>query len=813
MDRVVQVFLEGNRVELFKDEQITINSTIQNIADLSKTFTDFTQSFQIPASATNNQLFQHFYNSDVAFHNGTYINPSLRRNAFLEIDNTFFRRGKLSLEKANMENGKPYSYTVTFYGDLVSLKDKFGEKMFIDLDWSGLNFAYTYSEIKARVEDGTTDYDVRYPLISGERYWQYDNSTTPDDNIDTSAGAINYQELFPAVKLSAILDVIQAAFGITFQGGFLQTERFKKAYMYFKNTVAYNYVTPPIDIVFTQVVSQGVVVAPPWPYTFSFTDATNGAEITIDDDNSIELSYVQYQYEFPPGSTPTTSDTGVHSVVGLFTGLTSNAIIYVDVYRQGQFQNTIEVNDAFQGGVSENLWVEDNTNNPGINSKVNFKFRSSAPITADIELRYFFNTPLGVLDGIKSINCNSITTANEVDLTTNAPNLKVTDFISNFLKLFNLTAYGISEDVYELQTIEEWYNEGGFVDVTEHVDLKSIELARIKLFKNIAYEYKESKSLTNREFANLFLREYGNLTEAFNYDGGDYNVKVIFENLLFSKFDNIDLQVAYCIDEGLKGYVPGPCILYEYGEKAVNFYMTDGNATTDLLTSYVAFGQDLEVIGTNYSLNWGTETSSLLLTAIENGLYNTYYKAYLENLYNPKNRETKIKAVLPLDIVTTLKLNDRLTIRTRRFIINSLKINLTNGETTMVLVNDFRYMIADGIPPIYPPIKPGPDAGCFDVYIPFVKNATQCVITTTATGVTITPSTITSPQNVEVCIPANPSPETYIVSETTAHRLTTESLDQLITDEGEGDEFIVLELTWTLTNGDQVANQIFIQQG
>ena len=582
--------------------------------------------------------------------------------------------------------------------------------------------------------------------------------------------------------------------------------------MYFKNTVAYNYVTPPIPIVFNEIKSLGVVVAPPFPYTFTFPSALNSASILFDTDNSILLDYVTYEYEFPPGSGPITSDAGNHIITGIFTNLSSTAIIYVDVYRQGQFQSTIEVNDPFGGGVSENLWFEVNTNNPSINSKLSFQFRSSAPITCSIELRYGFYTPInaGGLDGIRQVFCNSVTTLDEVDLTPNAPDLKVQDFISNLLKLFNLTAYGISENVYELQTIEEWYNEGEFIDVTEHVDLKSITLSRIKLFKNIAYEYKQSKSLTNREFANIFLREYGNLVEAFDYDGGDYATKVVFENLLFNKFDNIDLQVAYCIDEGLKGYVPGPCILYEYGEKNANFYMTDGTTPTQL-TTYVPFGQDLEVINENYSLNWGTETSSLLLVPVENALYNVYYKAYLENLYNPKNRETTIKAILPLDIVTTLKLNDRLTILDRRYIINNLKINLTTGETTMVLVSDFRRMIADGIPPIFPPIKPDRNAQCFDVFIPFVRDATQCVITTTTAGVTITPSTITEAQNIEVCIPANTGSYSYIITEASI-RLTTEDHYEFVTDESTGNELIILTLTWTLINGTQVSNQIFIEQ-
>ena len=58
--RQVQVYIEGNKIELFEDEQINVTSSVQNINDISKVFTDFSQSFTVPASTVNNQIFKHF---------------------------------------------------------------------------------------------------------------------------------------------------------------------------------------------------------------------------------------------------------------------------------------------------------------------------------------------------------------------------------------------------------------------------------------------------------------------------------------------------------------------------------------------------------------------------------------------------------------------------------------------------------------------------------------------------------------------------------------------------------------------------------
>ena len=63
--RKVQIYIEGERLELFNDETIQVTSSVQNVQDIAKVFTDFSQSFTVPASEHNNQIFQHFYENAV----------------------------------------------------------------------------------------------------------------------------------------------------------------------------------------------------------------------------------------------------------------------------------------------------------------------------------------------------------------------------------------------------------------------------------------------------------------------------------------------------------------------------------------------------------------------------------------------------------------------------------------------------------------------------------------------------------------------------------------------------------------------------
>ena len=202
MKRSVQIYVEGVKLDLFDDEQIQVNSSVQNIQDISKVYSDFSQSFTVPATKTNNRVFQHFYNSDVYLYNGSQFDVNTRKNAQLDINLTPFRTGKIQLEKANLKDGKPESYTLTFYGDITSLKDKFGEDMLSDVDLSSLDHTYTGAEVFNRITDDTTDYDVRYPLISSDRNWQVTGGGSND--ITTGAGRILFNELFPAVKIKKL---------------------------------------------------------------------------------------------------------------------------------------------------------------------------------------------------------------------------------------------------------------------------------------------------------------------------------------------------------------------------------------------------------------------------------------------------------------------------------------------------------------------------------------------------------------------------------------------------------------------------------
>ena len=71
-----------------------------------------------------------------------------------------------------------------------------------------------------------------FPLISADRYWNY--GATGVNDINSATYPIRYNELFPAIRLQSIFNMIENEFNVSFQGNFLTDGKFISAYLYLK---------------------------------------------------------------------------------------------------------------------------------------------------------------------------------------------------------------------------------------------------------------------------------------------------------------------------------------------------------------------------------------------------------------------------------------------------------------------------------------------------------------------------------------------------------------------------------------------------
>jgi len=669
--REVKIFIENLQVDLFNDEQIEVTSTVQNIADLATLFTDFSQSFTIPCTPRNNAIFEHYYNNDV----DTTIDHNKRRSVRIEVDTVPFRTGKVQLEKANVKNSNADYYSITFFGDIVTFKDLVLEDKLRDLDYSSVNHAYTGAEIQARIETDTavTDYDVKYPLISSSRVWSHNDATSND--ISIVGGAISYTELFPALRVSKILELIASKYSVTFTGNILTNPRFTKAYLLYKNKDTKTAYGEPVDLTFG--------VGNP---STSIMYESKVQQRTV---SSSTLIYAPYDYA-----------TGITYNLSVTITTVSSVDYYLDVYINDVYTTSLPAN-----GTNTFSIVPFGNNNT--NKDYSFKIRSVSAFTftgsVDYTLNYTLNDfayPFG--GGVVPLAVSTLTTASigststtaDTDLSSIAPDMKIMDFLKGIFNTFNLTVTPTSSSSFKFQTLNDFYNSGSEYNITPYVTTDEIGVSRPKLYNTISFEYEQSLSFMNRRYYDTFAKEYSNLKASFGYDGGDYTIKLPFETLLHTKFTGTEIQVGYClVTTDYKPYVPKPVLLYQNNLSTVGVGTVikfNNGTTVDDITSYIPFGQDASISSVGYSLNFNSDISSFTEQIETNSLYATYYEDYLDNLFDAKTRLVNVKTIIPLRFLNKMKLNDTLIIRDKKYIINEMKSNLTSGVVDFTLLTNNR---------------------------------------------------------------------------------------------------------------------------
>lgn len=664
------IFIYGDdgiarEIELFDDEKISITSSIQNINDISKIYTDFSQSFTVPASKTNNAIFKHWYENSIS----NAFDARTRKKAYIEIDTIPFRQGKIQIEKANFKNGQIDNYTITFFGALISLKDLFAGRFLRDFDYTQYNFEYNGTVVKNRLAGDVTN-DVKFPLITSNNVWQYTGNGSSQSNWDikNSATPVYYYDLFPAIRISKIFQVLSDQLGVFFNGSFLTDPRFTSLFLWLKNTDTFTAKSSPQKINFATATS---------------TVGTQGIFNVFFD----VLTYTK----------PTAPVTLTQSNIRL-TFTTSGTPFTFFVYKDG-----VKISEQSYVTQTTQMYLEVPLENSGSYS---FYISSTVPVTYNNSI-YFFETRNGgtVISDVTATQTSSSTTTTILNLAEYMPEIKAEEFFSGILKMFNITCYSEDGVNFTLEQLETFYTNGNIYDITKFVKSDDSEIERVKPYKSINFKYQECENLIATAFLGQSDIPYGDLKYDLVNDGDEYLVELPFENMPFSKFTNSNLQVGYSIRKDLTAYIPKPTILYHYNEiqtlsSSQSFFFNDGTSSS-AVTTYNLFGQDALKDGVIHTINFGAEQSSFTNQVELNSLFNNYYDDYLSNSFDIKSRMVRIKAIMPPRLISNLALNDRLIIRDKRYIVNTMKTDLSTGEVDLELITDLRNIISSGTPTTY----------------------------------------------------------------------------------------------------------------
>ena len=310
------------RVDLMEEDLITLTQVIQDIRELDKVFTDYSKTFNLPASKVNNKLFQHWYNPDV-----DGFDSQIMCNAKIELNYQPFKSGKIQLQEVRMNNNKPSIYKVTFFGKTVSLNNLMGDDQLDNLLWlNNFNFTANDANVLAGLNaglditvDSTTYNDaIIYPLLSHTQRYIYDSTGNFDNqgniSYNTSAQDSSYynkrgvlpEDLKPAILIKHIIKAIEQQYSITFKTSeFFDSAAMNNLYIWLHRDKG-KLVAPSEKLVYPETftcTSTSTQTLDPNPYVvFTITQAMVNARSGSNDDfrlyhsPSSPLGPYSYQY-------------------------------------------------------------------------------------------------------------------------------------------------------------------------------------------------------------------------------------------------------------------------------------------------------------------------------------------------------------------------------------------------------------------------------------------------------------------------------------------------------------------------------------
>jgi hypothetical protein len=666
------------KVDLFKDENFELNSSVQNINDISKTFSDFSQSFTVPASDINNRIFQHYYNSDV---DGSF-NPNIRVSSLIEIGSLPFRFGLIQLEDVKLKNAQPSSYTIRFFSKVVNLSDSFGDDDLTVLDLSEFDHNFTRSIVfNATQDESINNGDVYYPLISSIRNFQI-GTGNPDD-ITNVLGEIKYTDLKPALRIIRIIEAIENKYNILFDREFLNRAAFGNLFMWLHSYPGeIKVLSTALGIDFTSL----SIINDDWDVPSPEINITTNSVAVNWDTNFSDLNIQPYNK---------------FAQITITISTTSSYPYILEVFDNGVLYNTY--NNLFQTTTTRIFRNEQN--NDSSNHLFTFKVSSiGGNLTFTSQLNYLAIISFYPLSDPPNTNAGrsliatsaSQTTANSIlKISEQIPKIKVRDFITSIIKMFNLVLTPISNNTFSFIPLDDWYNKGKLVDITKYIDTKDITIKKPKLFKRIDFKHQKSGQILNERFreGNGLDLGYGDLATTYDIDGGELKIETQFDNLMFERLidrstdDITNVQVGKSIDKTLQPYIGKPYLFYRAGYQFYDLPIkADSNPDLDY-TWFTSTENDSNFNQATQSVNFSADVSTFLYSEITNNLFSNYWQDYISDLYSTKRRLGNYRAQLPIGKIIDIKLNDRIQISDKAYIINSMRSNLTTGEVNYELLN------------------------------------------------------------------------------------------------------------------------------
>ena len=693
----LQLYIEGQEVEMFKDESFSLTQNIQDIKDISKIFTDYSRTFNVPASKSNNKLFKHFHNFNILG-----FDARKKKDATLLINYKPFKEGKIKLEGVQLKNNEPTSYRLTFYGNTVNFKDVLGEDMLSGLvNLSYFNFDYTDANIELYLTDGldkeffgdTINDALIFPLITTNSRLIYDSS---ESNTDTIKNANPYgssvdvgvplNELKPAIRLYTIIKAIEAQYdNITFSKDFFSQSNlpFYDLYLWLHNKEGRLFLDQNAQYLvsgFTPIEGGSSVISgfKGGSFVNEFNEKDSTRELRIFVNPNVDAPY--------------------------------NLVIKKDGEQFEKFENLSGSTINGQPSKADNIEIPNGTYTFYIETE------STSSYTVDVRI---INDKKGLFAGKDEIlyrGSAALSTNKVVNIPSLVPKMKVIDFLTGLFKMFNLTAYVNKDNEIVVQTLDEFYSSSTKVwDITKDLDKKDSVINAVLPFKEIDFKYTGTDTFLANNHKELASKDWGSLSyrDGDKFDGKNYSVEIPFEHMKFERLyrttagvvqtttdtngntinEISNIQYGYSVNETQSPYLTKPLIFYAASgiASAVKVRSLDDQTISIAspvklpLNSQASVFLDLEA----QSLNYNGEFDEWNRKPVTKTLFKTYYEGYVKDMMDVRKRLSTFKAYLSMEMMHNLSLADRIIVFDDIYRINKIVTDFSTNKSTLELTNIF----------------------------------------------------------------------------------------------------------------------------
>ena len=714
--RRLQLYIGTDRVDLFKDETVSLTQTIQNVKDIAKVFTEFTQTFAVPASKENNIIFQHYYNFDIDFG----FDARNKADARLELNDLPFKNGKIKLNSVDLKNNVAHTYHITFFGNTVNLKDVLGDDLLSSLGALDDNSqVYDYPNIRDILQGFPTgNNNIVVPLIthtnrliynSGE-HSQFDPEATTNNIFPHGSGTqqqngVDWKQFKYALRIQTIISAIETKYtiangygsDIVFSDDFFNdttNEEFDDLFIWLHRKKG-NVETPSFgDASWTRVTELGTeTTTGDYDVMTPIANVSNG-EFTI---NSSFGDYGAYDFDL------------------LFNPTAGTSLLPYDVRITETNTGTVTIENGIVGlyNFYQNQELDDGTYTIDIRSEQLVSFAADGiKWTADVEERDDEQQTLNGTVSFSNAATFSTSAVFEFNITQQIPKIKIIDFLSGMFKMFNLTAFVNDLGIIVVRTLDSYYASGSQtpINIDKYLDTKTSKVDVALPFKEINFSYKGLGTLLAKQFEQIFNSGWGSISYKLDnriYDAPteNYKVELPFEHMQYERLYDINpsgtgasttFQYGYFVDDNFEPYYGEPLLFYPILNNGTSIRIRDEETEDeDDITRYFIPSNSLALDCATSKVNIHFQNEINEYTAREAGdptcftdtLFETKYKTYIQDVFNEKRRLTKVTAYLPMKVYYNLQLNDLIELGQDRYKINSMKTDLTTGKTEFELLN------------------------------------------------------------------------------------------------------------------------------